>query len=666
MPRFISARNPTHLLSELGESGIDDSFESVVPEEAEGALRHARPATTPDLPIFSVLGSIDFSDHFVLLGEVGTGKSTVVPIHEFEKSGRTRHIIIREPSRASCNALYYSLEALHPDVKEHLAIITKDTKVNVEGKIKIVTDGVLIRMLADRSVKETSIYFDESHQMSSQLELCMSLAKKDEAEVNNLFRVMSATIDPREFLRFLGISKLHSVSGRRYPVNIEVELVRDLDDMFDTLSGYLYTQPRDESWLVFLPTRRLVEKYAGSYGGVYIHGGLEGSEVNKIQRRAERDKALKIFATNVIASSVNIYVDNVLIFNDVINSKDRLGQKTLRYSKLDNNSLLQMMGRIGRFKPGRAVILTDSPIPSRIDPTPVRKALETETPFDLVLLMAKYGLDLPSLEFMSRVNHKEIAFAEDWLADIGAIELSPRRITRKGLLMSEIPYEPDFAHMISGALISGDYGMARFLLACGSFGDSLNHAYRTDFEPMARDFLYKLDKSNELNIKAHLLKSHSEDAGGSFSSRMTASGIFPRFVEEAWKNYTAAVDSLNDLLTASKSAPIPAEVVVDPDLGRLEVYLADCLSFERYDFFEKGDYDLRSMIIEDRFYARSVTVNFRKILFDVVALGPRRRHHRGGRRPASTGPARRQDNVSSRSNRFLGGAGRTGSPRPAE
>ena len=613
----------------MSGTGIDDSMETAVPEEGAESPLKARPSPPPDLPIFSVLGSIDFQEHFVLMGEVGTGKSTVVPIHEFERSGRTRQIIIREPSRASCNALYYSLEALHPDVKEHLAIITKDTKVNVEGKIKIVTDGVLIRMLADRSVNDASIYFDESHQMSSQLELCMSLAKNDEAEARNLFRVMSATIDPKEFLNFLGISNLHSVSGRRFPVKVETELVRDLDGMFDTMSRYLFTQPKDESWLVFLPTRRLVEKYAGSYGGVYIHGGLEGTEVNTIQRRAEKDRNLRIFATNVIASSVNIYVDNVLIFNDVINSRDRLGQKTLRYGKLDNNSLLQMMGRVGRFKPGRAVILTDSPVPNKIDPVPVRKALETETPFDLVLLMSKYGLDLSNLEFMSRVNHKEVAFAAGWLTDIGAIEHMPRRITRKGLLMSEIPYDPDFAHMIANALLSHDYAIGGFLLACGAFGDSLNHAYKTDFEPMAREFLYKTDRSNELNIKAHLLKRYSEDDSGAFRARMAVNGIFPRFVEEAWKNYQSAVDSLNDVLAEWRAEPVPKEVVVDPDLDRLESYLSDCLSFERYEFHEKGNYDLRSIHIEDRFFARAVTVNLRKILFDVVAMNPRRhRQHR--------------------------------------
>ena len=582
----------------------------------------------PKLPIFSILGSIDFSGHFVIIGDVGTGKSTVTPIHEFELGGRERHIFIREPSRAACSALFYSLEALHPEVKSELAVITKDTKINVGGKIKIVTDGVLLRMLAENSITDSSIYFDESHQMSSQLELCLSLAKKEEAEAGNLFRVMSATIDPKEFLSFLGISKLYTLSGRRYPVALEVELARDVDDMFKRLSLYLYTQPHDESWLVFLPTRRLVEKYAASYGGVYIHGGLDGSEINKIQQRAEIDRNLRIFATNVIASSVNIYVDNVLIFNEVIDGKDKLGHKTLHYKKIDNNSLLQMIGRIGRFKAGRAVIISDTPIPKKIEPVPVRKALETETPFDLVLLMSKYGLKLSELEFMSKVNHREVAFAEDWLIDIGAIDRRKHEITWKGLLMSEIPYDPDFAHMISSALISGDYEMARFFLASGAFGDSLNHAYKSELEGTARQLLYAFDKSNELNIKANLLKRYSEDKEGSFVSRLIANGVFSVFVEEAWRNYEAAREALNDMLVASEKEPISKEVVVNPDVFRLKPYLEDCLSFEKFDLHERNQQDLREMVINGQFFARTLTINYRRILFDIVAMNSGRSHHR--------------------------------------
>ncbi len=587
----------------------------------------------PKLPIFSILDSIDFSEHFIVIGDVGTGKSTVTPIHEYELSKRRREIVIREPSRAACNALYYSLQALYPELGDELAVITKDTQINVNGKIKIVTDGVLLRMLAENSIYDSSIYFDESHQMSSQLELCMSLAKKEEDNAKNLFRVMSATIDPREFLSFLGISNLYRMSGRRYPVKLEVELVNDLNGMFRILDRYLYSQPRDESWLVFLPTRRMVEKYADSYRGVYIHGGLEGSEVNRIQRRAETDKNLRIFATNVIASSVNIYVDNVLIFDDVIDSKDKLGQKTLHYTSVDNNTLLQMMGRIGRFKPGRAVILTDSPIPKKIDPIPVRKALETETPFDLVLLMSKYGLKLSELEFMSKVDHREVAFAENWLVEIGAIDRRTRKTTWKGLLMSEIPYEPDFAHMISSALISQDYDIARFLLASGSFGDSLNHAYKSDTEGNARRFLYSFDRTNELNIKAHLLKSYAEDVNGSFVSKMEANGLFPVYVEEAWKNHEAAREALNDLLRESKKQPIPKEVMADANVSKLKMYLENCLSFERFGPHEKKGHEFQELTIPGPFYARALTINYRRILFDIVGLKfPNKIRHQTGRR----------------------------------
>jgi HrpA-like RNA helicase len=579
----------------------------------------------PDLPIRSVIGSIDFADHFVILGDVGTGKSTVTPIHEFNLS-KKRQIVIREPSRASCNALYYSLSAIYPELKDELCVITKDTKINMGGKIRIVTDGVLLRMLAENSLKGVSIYFDESHLMSSQLELCMSLAKEGLAEEQgssnkNLIRIMSATIDPAEFMNFLDIKKLYSVSGRRFPVSIDVELSKDTDEMLDKLALYLYSQPPNESWLIFLPTRRLVEKYARSYGGVYIHGGLEGSEVNKIQERAEIDKNLKVFATNVIASSVNMYVDNVLVFNEVIDGKDKLGHKVLEYKTIDNNSLLQMIGRIGRFKPGRAVIITDTPIPRTISPVKVSKSLEKETPFDLVLLMSKHGLKLSNLEFMSKLNLNELDFAERWLFEIKAIDKETHTITEKGLLMSEIPYDPDFAHMISEALMEQDYDVARFLLASGAFGDSLNHAYKIESEALALEFLYGFDNKSELSVKAKVLKKYSEDREARFVSVLADNGIFPRFVEEAWKNYEAARDSLNDILPPKRER-IPREVFSELEASFLSSYLKDCLTFEKYYLHEASEFgiDGGNIKIEGDFFARSLTMNFRKILFDIVAM----------------------------------------------
>jgi HrpA-like RNA helicase len=455
--------------------------------------------------------------------------------------------------------------------------------------------------------------------MTSQLELCMSLAKDGIARGSrNLIRIMSATIDPAEFLSFMKIKNLYSISGRRFPVSIELELAKDLDEMHGKLALYLYSQPPNESWLVFLPTRRMVERYSKSYGGVYIHGGLEGSEINKIQERAEIDKNLKIFATNVIASSVNVYVDNVLIFNESIDGRDKLGQKVLEYKNIDNNSLLQMIGRIGRFKPGRAVILSDAPVPKTISPVKVKKSLEKETPFDLVLLMSKYGLKLRNLEFMSKLNTNELDFAEKWLFDIGAIVKETHQITEKGILMSEIPYEPDFAHMISEALMKGDYEIARFLLAAGAFGDSLNHSYRTEEEGIALEFLYALNKKSELGVKAQILQKYSQDHEGRFISTLVANGIFPRFVEEAWKNYEAARESLNDVLPPDKKR-IPRDVIVEAECEKLEPYLKDCLTFQKYFEHEAQGLGVDNIEIEGEFFARNLTMNFREILYDIVA-----------------------------------------------
>jgi hypothetical protein len=141
---------------------------------------------------------------------------------------------------------------------------------------------------------------------------------------------------------------------------------------------------------------------------------------------------------------------------------------------------------------------------------------------------------------------------------------------------------------------------------------------------MARHLLYGFDRTSELNIKARLLKSFSEDEQGKFRSRMASSGLFVGFVEEAWKNYEAAREALNDLLRASKLEQIPREVVVDAELQRLRPYLEDSLSFGRFDADEVNERDLTDMVVEGQFFARTFTINYRRIFFDIVSVAPQR------------------------------------------
>ncbi len=105
---------------------------------------------------------------------------------------------------------------------------------------------------------------------------------------------------------------------------------------------------------------------------------------------------------------------------------------------------------------------------------------------------------------------------------------------------------------------------------------------------------------------------------GRFINTLVNNGIFPRFLEEAWKNYEAARESLNDVL--GKREKIPRTVLTEVNSVDLEEYLKDCLTFERFYLHEAKEFGLDNIKIEGDFFARSFTINFRKILYDVVAL----------------------------------------------
>ena len=68
--------------------------------------------------------------------------------------------------------------------------------------------------------------------------------------------------------------------------------------------------------------------------------------------------------------------------------------------------------------------------------------------------------------------------------------------------------------------------------------------------------------------------------------------------------------------------------MIDADVNKLRPYLENCLSFERFGPHERKGHEFKEMSIEGPFYARALTINYRRILFDIVALNsPSKRRH---------------------------------------
>jgi len=72
--------------------------------------------------------------------------------------------------------------------------------------------------------------------------------------------------------------------------------------------------------------------------------------------------------------------------------------------------------------------------------------------------------------------------------------------------------------------------------------------------------------------------------------------------------------------------------VVDADAVELKPYLENCLSFERFGPHERKGHEFKEMSIEGPFYARAFTINYRRILFDIIAMNsPSRRRDQARR-----------------------------------
>jgi hypothetical protein len=89
---------------------------------------------------------------------------------------------------------------------------------------------------------------------------------------------------------------------------------------------------------------------------------------------------------------------------------------------------------------------------------------------------------------------------------------------------------------------------------------------------------------------------------------------------------------VNDLLLVRGKPAMSDDVMTDPNLFKLRAYLEGCLSFELFELYQKGEFGLRDMVIEGQFFARSLTINNRRILFDIVAMNPAKKRHKHHRR----------------------------------
>lgn len=433
------------------------------------------PAAIQHLPVVAQMDRIKFSGkNLIILAETGAGKSIVVP--PLEQMTRGGKILLRQPTRMVCHAIRGGLEKFWPNLK--FATRTRDTGDTQEeldaADIIIFSDGSLPGLISRYGDEITAIHFDEMHFMSVQSETDLAVAKASGIPI----RALSATIDPRDLVEYLDATVIE-ITGRTFPITRG--LIVAPDDVFhrsDHTSLYCLVEDCMEDLasdarhgIFFLPTRDLTEKaaaHAQSLGhhATFAHGGVNSQALFRwMDERA--GEPWMVFSTIVASVGVTFDVDSVWVGDEMIDSEERVGVQSAGTCPVDDNGLLQQIGRCGRTREGVATLVVPQangrPVPSNRDwlsaqpgyvrtpvaPRPVTPPCSKTTPYSVLVQMASVGIKRHEIDLLSTLDDRELDHAEEWLWRNGVIQAG--ELTKLGRRIAAFPMSPREAHLVLGA-----------------------------------------------------------------------------------------------------------------------------------------------------------------------------------------------------------------------
>lgn len=412
------------------------------------------------LPIGKKLKDLNFSHPGILIGETACGKSLVTPVMAY-LTGGFRRIIIRQPTRLASYLIMKSMTEIYGDSIK-VGCINRDQKINPEAPILEVTDGILVDWLRDKQIwYDELLILDEIHATSEQLEIAMGLIKRQGLQP----WCLTATIDPKDIKNYFN-SSVYYVSGINYPIN-KKQLFTDLKEFLlgsRKTKGYIEDKMLDKghSCMVFLPTRYETEKWAseiemsceGKIICKYVHGGIDVKEMAPYSHKDNLEKPFILFSTPVSEQSITLDLDDVIVVDQKIKVNEYMGVKVQQRTNLPPNSLIQMMGRCGRYREGNVYVISDDYSPEidfeNLRPTSVNYTLSDNTPFELALILAGTKIKLQDVELITKVDKKEYDFAVKMLKKRRLIK-PDGTLTREGEAVMNIPLDYNLAQFVATA-----------------------------------------------------------------------------------------------------------------------------------------------------------------------------------------------------------------------
>jgi pre-mRNA-splicing factor ATP-dependent RNA helicase DHX16 len=433
-----------------------------------------------------ILSSVRKFQLLMIVGETGSGKTTIVPQLLYKNRIFDKIIVSQTKRIAAINAANYISKILNLKVGREVGYAVRFENNSIfDTKIKFVTDGILFKELSENPSLShyNCVIIDEFHERTIYTDLLLSILKTilDERE-NFRLVIMSASGECDKMATFFNMKagKL-TIPGRLFHIKI-FYTINPQSNYVLSISAFIFKYHLKESipgnFLVFLPGQEEIQKLKEQIdyviGGkisnfivITFYSGISEEECLNVFKISQKKKRKIILATNIAESSITIpeislVIDSGLSKQKITNWKN--GIDLFRIYPISKSEAQQRAGRAGRERNGKCYrMYTFKDFCSfRSYPKPeIQRADLTSIIVMLYSFKPKYFL---SLDFITIPPIWSIYRSFEKLFILGIITRK-LRITFLGKLCSTFPLEINMSMAIIEALKKKNRTLLNLILA---------------------------------------------------------------------------------------------------------------------------------------------------------------------------------------------------------
>jgi len=517
--------------------------DAFVPQVDQMKVLDGLPAASFVKPMLTILAK---EQNLVVVGETGSGKSTVLPLFASAACPET-DIYCAVPRIFAAERLATWLsEVCQQPVGGRVGFHTGVSKcVSSDTRLTFCTTGVAeMRELLGQNQRKRIVFLDEAHERNIDQDMLLAFLRQEAKKNPDLkIVVMSATIQSQEFSHYLGGCEVLNIKGRNFSIVQEVPEATLAEDVIKFVQRGLNIQ-------IGLAGKLEIEVAMGEIEHALSKAGLHAIilPLHKDVPSAQQQECFKhqgkpriILATNIAETSLTIpdlhvVIDTGLRRRVYLNN----GVQCLGTVYATQFEAMQLRGRVGRTQPGIWVDRCDMAFDQRpLAPPPEILRLQPTNAF--LKFVALQNMDPRNMKLLDDPGRHVWDASEQEGKRLGLTD-SAVEATELGQTIARLPISVNLGRMLVSARQQGALKEAIFVAAAvevNGLQDRDNSAWRNlvdkhnDSNP---------EVSSELMVQLLLFKKGIEiHAAGNNESDYFKAGISPR-------NFTKALEHADELI----------------------------------------------------------------------------------------------------------------------